>query len=155
MTDTKALRLYRPSNGSEGDWFRGQFCDRCVRDRDWRESETNPCEILNATLCLSTDDPHYPSEWRYDENDDPVCMAFDRDPSVPNPEPLTPEEIQAIDAEAQRIAFEMLALAHPDAAYAEWPERFWSFFQRQCPGVSREEMERRLAKAAELLTEEP
>ena len=42
--------------------------------------------------------------------------------------------------------FEVFAKLHPHEAHSEWPDRFWAFFQKQCPNVSREEMERLLAE---------
>ncbi len=41
-------------------------------------------------------------------------------------------------------AFEIFANCYPHEAYATEPERFWAHFQKQCPGVSRAEMERLL-----------
>ncbi len=38
-------------------------------------------------------------------------------------------------------AWEWFAEAHPHEAYATWPERFWEFFKRKAPHVSREQME--------------
>lgn len=53
--------------------------------------------------------------------------------------------MNAIDpGEDQRIepfAFDAFAQAHPHEAYASWPERFWEFFQRERPGISRAQME--------------
>lgn len=141
----RELRLYRPGNGSEGDWFKGKFCDRCVHDREWREHERNPCQILNATLCLHTDEEGYPAEWRYDENDRPTCTAFKEDASVPEPVPLTEAQIAAIEEDAERIAFEMFASAHPHEAHAEWPDRFWEFFRARRPYMTREQMVAALA----------
>lgn len=37
-------------------------------------------------------------------------------------------------------AFEIFAHLHPHEAHAQDPDKFWSFFQTQCPGVSREQM---------------
>ena len=48
---------------------------------------------------------------------------------------------------AEQWAFGAFAMAHPVEAYAEWPERFWAYFQRIRPGVSRAEMERMMAAA--------
>jgi len=38
-------------------------------------------------------------------------------------------------------AFEAFARAHPHEAYETWPERFWAFFHREHPHVSRAQME--------------
>lgn len=45
-----------------------------------------------------------------------------------------------IETESEQVAFEWFAGAHPHEAYAKDPERFWAFFQTQCPGVSRDAM---------------
>jgi hypothetical protein len=95
------LEPYRPSTGTEGDWFDARFCDRCAHDAAWREHEdlqyTNPrlagfieqrgaapepCEILSNALCFGVDDEGYPRDtWVY-FNDKPTCLAFrDKDGS--------------------------------------------------------------------------
>ena len=53
------------------------------------------------------------------------------------------------DAEAEKVAWEWFAGAHPHEAHATWPDRFWQLFQSQCPGVTREQMERTLAETDE------
>ena len=63
-------RLYRPSNGSEGEWFMSRWCDRCVKD-----SEAKPCRILGRTMAFDTRDKEYPGEWIEDGNG-PKCTAF-------------------------------------------------------------------------------
>lgn len=47
----------------------------------------------------------------------------------------------------ENISFLYLAAVYPREAYAAAPERFWELFQEECPGVSREEMERLLEEA--------
>ena len=49
-------------------------------------------------------------------------------------------EARIRDEDAERWAFEMFATAYPHEAHATWPDRFWEFFRRVRPGVSREEM---------------
>ena len=63
-------KLYRPSNGSEGDWFMANWCEQCVKD-----SESKPCRILGRTMALGIRDKGYPSEWITDD-DGPRCTAF-------------------------------------------------------------------------------
>lgn len=70
------MEKYRPSNGSEGCDFESWFCDRCVKDRDWRENEDNPCEIHNNALVYDENDEDYPKEWIYDKDGNPTCTAF-------------------------------------------------------------------------------
>lgn len=68
---------YRPSNGTEGADFICEFCCRCQRDVN------EDCEILAATFRMEVDDPLYPPEWCFDDQDSPVCTAF-----VPLGDPL-------------------------------------------------------------------
>jgi hypothetical protein len=49
----------------------------------------------------------------------------------------------------EQWAFETFATTYPHEAHAEWPERFWEFFQHNRPGVSREDMERIMAETEE------
>ena len=81
------IRLYRPSNGSEGMWFEAQFCGRCERDRRWRETDDAffACRIHDFAIAWDTSDPNFPTEWRYDDAGRPVCTAFEaeRDPARP------------------------------------------------------------------------
>lgn len=85
---SEGLRLYRPSNGTEGADFQARFCNRCKRDREWREHERNPCFIWTGALCFNTEDEHYPAELQYDESGAPTCTAFEFDPSSKPPGPL-------------------------------------------------------------------
>lgn len=71
-TVTAIYRPYRPSNGSEGLWFQGEFCDRCSR---W--SEETGCDIANRTFWHQIDEPEYPKEW-VEGDDGPRCTAFER-----------------------------------------------------------------------------
>ncbi len=69
------MTKYRPANGTEGDMFRAQFCDRCWHDRD------ESCEIFARTLVHYVDDPEYPEEWQEnrvheDYVEEPHCTAF-------------------------------------------------------------------------------
>ena len=68
--DMAVSRLYRPSNGSEGDGFMSRWCEKCVKD-----SESKPCRILGRTMAFSVDDKLYPREWIEDDNG-PRCTAF-------------------------------------------------------------------------------
>ena len=49
---------------------------------------------------------------------------------------------------AEAAAFATFAAAYPHEAYETWPDRFWAYFQRVRPGVSRETMERVLRETA-------
>lgn len=69
-----AGKPYRPSNGTEGDIFREEFCDRCVKE-DY-ENDVH-CPILTAALWHSIGEADYPVEWIYDHTGRPTCKAFD------------------------------------------------------------------------------
>lgn len=56
-------KLYRPSNGTEGDIFMALFCDRCVHDNFDENTLKGGCEILARTLFFGVNDPEYPEEW--------------------------------------------------------------------------------------------
>jgi hypothetical protein len=67
------MNKYRPSNGTEGDFFMDKFCFRCRND-----SEDAQCSLLIASMVFDVDDPEYPSEWV--QNEDGIggyCTAFE------------------------------------------------------------------------------
>jgi hypothetical protein len=74
----KKNKKYRPSNGSEGDWFMESFCIKCKHEYYLRTGKDNArqCKILDATMMLNIDNPQYPKEWTYDDNDNPICTKF-------------------------------------------------------------------------------
>jgi hypothetical protein len=74
---------YRPSNGTEGESFMGQWCSRCRKD-----SEEKPCPIIGWTMAVDVDDPNYPKEWVQDAKG-PRCTAFSSDA-----QPLTEADIK-------------------------------------------------------------
>lgn len=57
---------YRPSNGTEGDLFREDWCDRCKRDQAFQQSggQEPGCPIVADSMAFSVDDAKYPKEWR-------------------------------------------------------------------------------------------
>ena len=65
-------RLFRPSNGSEGDGFIEHWCERCKRDaayrNDWFE---DGCPILAGAFATGG-----APEWQYDASGEPICTAF-------------------------------------------------------------------------------
>lgn len=74
--------LYRPSSGSEGEWFIRKWCGKCERDKcqngskpadDCRDGDL--CQIIGKTMWLDVDDPDYPKEW-IEDDDGPRCTAF-------------------------------------------------------------------------------
>jgi hypothetical protein len=64
---------YRPSCGTEGMDFAEIFCDRCIKDQD----EDDPCTIYTNTMVFMQNEPEYPKEWIYDEQEQPTCTAFE------------------------------------------------------------------------------
>jgi hypothetical protein len=66
--------LYRPSNGTEGECFKGAFCEKCTKDDPDNDSF---CDIIAETMAYGVDDPEYPREWVYGENG-PECTAFEK-----------------------------------------------------------------------------
>lgn len=70
-----STRPYRPSNGTEDEFFQSNWCHRCERDR----RQDRPCRILGDTFFLDVDDPGYPPEWVQDAEGwpgNPRCTAF-------------------------------------------------------------------------------
>lgn len=70
------VEIYRPSNGTEGEWFMANWCHRCERDRAFREGDGDSCQIAANTMAYDRDHPDYPEEWRYNDAGRPVCTAF-------------------------------------------------------------------------------
>ena len=65
---------YRPSNGTEGEFFMERWCYRCRHD----SAPDDFCPILATTMAFDVDDPEYPSEWV--QNEDGIggyCTAFE------------------------------------------------------------------------------
>jgi hypothetical protein len=74
---------YRPSNGTEGEVFFGQWCCRCQKDKSMREGcnvdecdDNERCDIIADTMQFNINDDEYPSEWMYGEDGQPCCTAF-------------------------------------------------------------------------------
>ncbi len=70
------IELYRPSNGTEGDWFMERWCASCAKFEPCPEVGGKHCDIQMRSFCYGINDEEYPVEWRY-EGDSPVCTAFD------------------------------------------------------------------------------
>ena len=74
LTDGHAARLvdrsgkpYRPSNGTEGDYFEAAWCDDCTKQ--------DGCPIWMAMLMNDKNDPGYPKEVQYNQEGHPVCLG--------------------------------------------------------------------------------
>ena len=70
-------KLYRPSNGTEGEMFMEQFCYKCVHDKAYQDGTGDSCEIICNTMVYSIDDPNYPKEWVFDSKGQPKCTKFE------------------------------------------------------------------------------
>lgn len=68
---------YRPSNGSEGEWFQSKFCDLCRFDAKYRRTQDGKdgCKILANVYAYNIDHPDYPKEWIEDDGG-PRCTKF-------------------------------------------------------------------------------
>jgi len=92
-------RKYQPSNGTEGCWFIGKFCDGCANEKysHTQAEGDKQCDILSATLIHDVNDEEYPKEWIYKDGE-PTCTAF-----VPhnwydaNGDLVEPEEPETVD----------------------------------------------------------
>ncbi len=62
-----------PSNGTGGEMFRLDWCDKCSRETTIRE-----CGILTRTLIYKPGERDYPKEWVADDDgwSNPRCTAF-------------------------------------------------------------------------------
>ena len=82
---------YQPSNGSEGSWFEGEFCDQCIHQTPMSDSiKRKDCLIILMAMSYRPGQPEYPKEWVYMDNK-PTCTKFvkwdwgnDGDPDDPD-----------------------------------------------------------------------
>ena len=96
MSVREAAKPYRPSTGTEGEWFITRWCCECERDKD------HDCPIVANTFVYSVDDPRYPKEWIYTD-DGAECTAF-VERGKPAPELLPPNPNQGDLFEAAQEA---------------------------------------------------
>ena len=76
------MKKYKPSNGTEGEGFMGQYCYQCIHER-WvhameEDIEQDKCDILTRTMIHDINDPEYPSEWTYDDNGKATCTKWQK-----------------------------------------------------------------------------
>lgn len=64
------MKLYRPSNATEGDAFINRWCCTCVKYRGGH------CRILLNTMAYDVDELGYPKEWRRNAEHRPICTAW-------------------------------------------------------------------------------
>jgi hypothetical protein len=65
------IKKYRPGNGTDGEIFISQFCERCQKD-----DIAKGCNIQLRTMAFGVDETEYPVEWQYDADGNPTCTAF-------------------------------------------------------------------------------
>jgi hypothetical protein len=78
-----AGRKYRPSNGTEGEFFLETWCHHCARDKSMREGvdpsdcdDNEVCLIIGRTFVYDIDHAEYPIEWQFGKDGQPCCTAF-------------------------------------------------------------------------------
>lgn len=74
-------KKYEPYSADEGENFMNHFCANCRHEKfmHTQNDADKKCGILkNRTMVYNVNDEQYPSEWTYDENDNPTCTAFSR-----------------------------------------------------------------------------
>lgn len=101
-----AGKSFMPSNGTEGDCFTSAFCDRCINEKFTHTQKHGDaqCDIYSRSIIYwYTDDPRYPSEWKFNADGWPICEAWIKwdwgrdddgnwnDP--PKPEPEDPNQL--------------------------------------------------------------
>lgn len=70
------MTRYRPSNGTEGEIFIGQWCSNCECESARRaDPDADGCDIITMTMALEIDHPDYPTEWQ-EGPQGPHCTAF-------------------------------------------------------------------------------
>lgn len=96
---------YRPSNGTEGEWFESRFCNLCDEEAPARVTDdpAHGCPILARAYIFAIGDKGYPAEW-IEDGQGPRCTAF-RPEGTPSPK----------DAERDRERYEA-AMAEMRAA---------------------------------------
>jgi hypothetical protein len=62
--------LYRPSNGTEAEYFMEKFCYQC------KHNVNDDCETLTFAFVYDKKDPEYPTEWHYNTQDKAICSKF-------------------------------------------------------------------------------
>ena len=73
------MSKYRPSNGSEGMWFMGLFCDRCAHNDYQDDGSGKSCEIFCNTMVYDVEDTEYPEEWQETHGSMPTCTKFEKE----------------------------------------------------------------------------
>jgi hypothetical protein len=71
------MKPYEPSNGTEGEMFMEKHCYHCKNELFIHTSNEShhKCDILTRALAWAKNEPEYPTEWVYKENQ-PTCTTF-------------------------------------------------------------------------------
>lgn len=84
MNIAQPVRLYRPSNGTEGEAFMTMWCSRCKHDKAWNGEkpfddcgDDDLCKLIANSMAFDLDEPGYPQQWVYDQCGAPTCLAFE------------------------------------------------------------------------------
>lgn len=77
--DDAEAKLYRPSNGTDGEEFEARWCRLCKREGMYERGQAEPCEIMGNAFFHDVEDPGYPREWTHDAEGQPCCTAFEPD----------------------------------------------------------------------------
>lgn len=94
MGSSQPLKLWRPSNATQGDAFMRDWCGTCAHD--FKDSES--CDINMRTMAFDMNEPEYPSEWCYNPQGEPVCTAYILK-SEPIPSPRDDRTIDMFEGE--------------------------------------------------------
>lgn len=79
LPELPIYRLYRPSNGGEGEAFMDRWCRNCEEDRAFREDRSpSGCDLILRAMIWPIEHPEYPQEWREKADDGfrGYCTAF-------------------------------------------------------------------------------
>lgn len=70
------IKKYKPDTEAKAFGFLATWCDKCARDKDFRQSGKDGCEILIKVMATPVDNQDYPVQWHYDVDGNPECSAF-------------------------------------------------------------------------------
>jgi hypothetical protein len=72
LTHAGTHRPYRPSNGTEGDYFVAEWCSNCAL----ADFDGEGCMINLRAYAFNINEPEYPAEWNYTNAGTPQCTAY-------------------------------------------------------------------------------
>jgi len=72
------MKPFYPSNSTEGIQFDSLWCEKCDRDRAYREDplKEKSCRYLRDAMIYDCKTEGYKHQWFYDKSDQPFCAAF-------------------------------------------------------------------------------